>query len=312
MISRLNILTPQGFTEMPIDELRLIQKCILSIDGSTDITGVGIIRESDGAVVGSIAFKREHQKENAVQYKVRFKREIQKILENNPSITRVYYEEPFIGYATSVKALFSLRTSVQEIIYENEPNLDYISVIEINNMKWKKIFLAPDKCPSGTDKQKAAIKEKLLKALPMLKIPEYKITQDEIDAIAMGSVAITKMKDGREEELESKKKARPFTYEVQFIGADDDDVMIQEIYDIADVPEEVMQNGIALRTLKASTELDKQIYNEMRDDDKLIIWKFPSNKFSNLVLKYKIGKLAVDYDYIYMLVWRKHRKRATA
>lgn len=309
MISRLNILTPTGHVEMPIQDLRLLHGCILSVDGSTDITGVGIIRESDGAIVGSIAFKREHGKENAIQYKVRFKREIQKILENNPCIKKVFYEEPFIGYAASVKALFAMRTSIQEIIYENEPNLDYVSLVEISNMKWKKLFLAPDKCPSGTENQKKAIRDKMLNLFPMLASKEYGVTQDELDALAMGIVARAKMCNGEEEELESQKKARAFAYSVQFIGADDDEILEQELYNLAQTPKEVMENGISLRDLKSSTNLDRQIYNAMRDDDKLLIWKFNSSKFANITLKYKIGKLASSYEYIYMLVWRKNRKR---
>ena len=309
MISRLKILTPTGHVDMNIDDLKLVQDCILSIDGSTDITGVGIIREADGALVGSISFKCEHSKENAIQYKVKFKREMQKILENNPCIKRVYYEEPFIGYANSVKSLFSMRTSIQEIIYENEPNLDYVSVIEINNMKWKSIFLAPSKCPSGTENQKKAVREKMLKLFPMLEKPEYGITQDEIDAIAMGSVAILKLKDGMESDIESRESVKPFQYNIKFIGADDDEVLIQHLYELSDIPEAVLSNGIALRELKSSTGLDKQVYSEMRGDDKLLVWKFPSKKFGNLVLKYRVGHLASSYKWLYMLIWRKNRKR---
>ena len=136
---------------------------ILSIDGSTSKTGVGILRESDGALCYSLCFEREKDDgETPVQYKVRLKRAIKSIMEKNTLITKIFYEEPFVGHITSVANLMMLRTFVEEMIFENEPQFDYVKHKEINNLRWKKLFLAPTKVPSGTDNQKAAIKEKLL------------------------------------------------------------------------------------------------------------------------------------------------------
>ena len=53
--------------EVPLESIFITFPCILSIDGSTDRTGVGILRESDGAVCASLAFEKKD--ETAVAYK---------------------------------------------------------------------------------------------------------------------------------------------------------------------------------------------------------------------------------------------------
>lgn len=290
--------------ETTIDNLKLTEKCILSIDGSTDNTGVGILRESDGAILGCISFKHEKSSENPVQYKVKLKRELYKLLSNNRCIENVYYEEPFIGFVNATKNLFMLRTSVEEIKYEHEPELDYLKYSEINNLKWKKEFLAPDKCPGGTELQKQYVRNKLVGMLPFLN----GITQDEIDALAMGYVAVTRQKDGTEGQLETKKKARPFKYNVEFLGADYDDIVFQEFIDVCNIPDSVMNNGICFKELSGIGEFDKKVYEIMGAEDKLLILKFSSNRYGNLILKYKLGHLASNYEYIYAIVWRANRK----
>lgn len=308
MKSRINLVGNGKFATISIDQLKVQEKCLMAIDGATENTGVAIVRERDSALIATMAFTREGDIETGIKYKVQLKRELLKIFENNPNIVNVFYEEPYIGYKKAVDTLFSLRTSVQELIYENEPSLDYLSFAEVNNMVWKKRFLAPDKCPTGTDKQKEAVKNKMLKIFPVMALKEYNITQDEIDATGLGLVASLNLRQGSIADIESK-KTNPFAYEMKFIGADDDDTMVQSIFDLG-VPSAVLENGIKMENLKKSTEMDKQIYKKMGEDDKLLIFKFPSTKFSNLVLKYKVGMLTAQYDWIYLIVWRKYRKKA--
>lgn len=290
--------------QIDLDALKVMEPCIISIDGSTDITGVAILRESDGAVVASLSFKHEKQKESPVQYKVRLKRTFYTILKNNELIKEIFYEEPFIGYANAVKNLFMLRTFVEELKYENEPELDYIVFTEVNNQKWKRLFLAPDKCPSGTELQKKHVRDKLVSLLPFLS----EITQDEVDAIAMGFTAVSKLKTGEKDDLKSKKKARPFTYNIKFIGADEDDAMIQELYDICKVPKEVSEAGIKLVTLNGRGNWEDLVCEHMGLEDKLLILKFSTNKYGNVILKNRIGHLAETYKFIYAVIWRKNRK----
>ena len=290
--------------EVPIENIVLSEKCILSIDGSTDNTGVGIIRERDGAIVGCIAFKHQKSEENPVQYKVKLKRELYKLLHNNKNIVNIYYEEPFIGYVNATKNLFMLRTSVEEIKYENEPEFDYIKYVEVNNLKWKKDFLAPDKCPAGTELQKQAVKDKLIGLIPFLK----DITQDEIDALAMGYVAVCKQQNGTEGQLETRKKARPFKYNIEFLGADEDEIVFQEFMDDFNIPDVVLNNGIVFREISGIGDFNKKVYDVMGNEDKLLILKFASNKYGNLVLKYRLGSLVNMHKYIYAIVWRTTRK----
>ena len=149
------------FVNVDISQIRLNEECVMSIDGSTTCSGVSILNKQ-GLIMYSIAFIRDkNDGETPVQYKVRFKRELLNILTHNTCIKQVYYEEPYWGYAESAKILMMLRTSVEELIAENEPNLNYLTLTEVNNKKWKKYFLAPDSCPSNSELEKEAVREKL-------------------------------------------------------------------------------------------------------------------------------------------------------
>lgn len=290
--------------EINLDEIIVPDIAVMAIDGSTTNTGVGILRKSDGALFLSCSFEREHG-ETPVRYKVSLKRAIDKILTTNRTIEHIYYEEPFIGYASSVANLMMLRTFVEELIIEREPFFDYLKHSEINNMKWKKLFLAPDKCPTGTELQKQAVRKKLEQFMPYLNI----VSQDEIDAISMGFIATVKISKGEDEDLESKKKIHPFQYNIKFFGADDDQYLLEANFtDIYTGPKTILENGISFTTIKGTTNFDKHVYSTMRDQDKVLIVKFPSNTHGDLILKYKIGYVAASFDYIYAIVWRKTRK----
>ena len=289
--------------DMSIDNVIVGEPALMSIDGSTTNTGVAILRKRDGQLFYSLAFARS-KGETPVQYKVRLKKAITKILLESISIEAVYYEEPFIGYADAAKNLLMLRTFVEELIIENEPKLDYIKHYEVNNMKWKRLFLAPDKCPSGTDLQKAAVRAKLEQYMPYMHV----VTQDEIDATCLGFIAAVKIKDGTDDELESKKKIHPFQYNIEFIGADEDDDAITEFSDTYKGPKSILQNGIYFTEVNGIGNFDKVVYTAMGNDDKVVIIKFPSNKYGNLILQYRLGNLSTTYDYLYAVVWRKSRK----
>lgn len=289
--------------EIKLEDLVVQGEALMAIDGSTTNTGVSILRKVDGALYYSCAFAREHG-ETPVQYKVRLKNAIGKILWENKLINSVYYEEPFVGYAEAAKNLLMLRTFIEELIVEREPDFNYLKHYEINNMKWKKLFLAPDKCPQGTELQKAAVRAKLETYMPYMKV----VSQDEIDATCMGFIAAVKLKDGTDEELESKKRVYPFQYDIQFIGANEDDGMLTEFWDCYKGPQKILQNGIFLTEIGGTQNFDKFVYNAMRNEDKVLIIKFDSNKHGNLILKYRLGQMSVTYDYIYAVVWRKTRK----
>ena len=200
-----------------------------------------------------------------------------------------------------------LRSFIEEMIIENEPTFDYIKHYEVNNMRWKKEFLAPDKVPYGTDKQKKAVHDKLISGLPFLE----GISQDEIDAIGLGYVAAKHLMNGNDDsgqELVSKKKARPFQYNAEFIATDSDDDAFVEFFDVYNGPENILQNGICMTEIDSRVNFDKHIYTTMGDDDKVLLIKFKSKHHGDVILKYKIGYLAAQYDYIYAIIWRKSRK----
>ena len=289
--------------ETELDRVLVGYRCVMSIDGSTTSTGITIHREQDGALVYTACFTRDAE-ETPVQYKVRLKRAVYSILERNRNIETVFYEEPFIGYATAAANLLMLRTFVEELTVEHEDVLGYLKFHEINNKRWKKLFLAPDKCPSNSELEKEMVKKKLVRYLPFMK----DVTQDEIDATAMGWVACTQIRKGLEEELRSKKKARAFKYNIKFIGAEDDEFMINELLNVYDGPKSLLENGVVLKEVPPRAGFDKAVYEEMGEDDKVLIMKFSSDKHGNIILQHRIGHLAATYPYLYGVVWRKYRK----
>ena len=122
--------------EIDIKDMTVNEKAIMSIDGSTTCSGVCVM-DMQGMILYSIAFKRT-EGETPVQYKVRWKRSLLDIFTRNRSITNVFYEEPFLGYAEAAKVLMMLRTSVEELIEEESPDLAYLKLIEVSNKKWKR------------------------------------------------------------------------------------------------------------------------------------------------------------------------------
>lgn len=289
-----------------LDDIRVEQYCVLSIDGSTSNSGLAIIRETDGAILYIISAKRD-KAETPVQYKVRLKRAVKIMLMKNKLINQVYYEEPVVANISSVKNLFMLRAFIEELIFEEEPAFDYLQYYEVANTKWKSLFLAPDKVPAGTDNQKKAVRDKLERLLPFVK----SVTQDEIDAICLGYVAAQLLKNNVSagEELKSKKKPRAFKFSCDFVGGDNDDDALMEISENFSGPKKLLEKlEVYMTDLGNRESFDKHIYEAMGDDDKILIVKFPSKYHGDVVLKYRIGMLAQQFDYIYAAVWRNSRK----
>ena len=291
--------------EIPLEDIRVPNYAILAIDGSTSNSGLAIMREYDGALLYTMCAVRDDKGETPVHYKIRIKRAVMDILRRNKYIQKVYYEEPVIHNVTAIANLFMLRTFIEEMIIENEPEFDYIKHYEVSNMRWKKELLAPDKVPSGSENQKKAVRERIELYLPFLN----RVTQDEIDAVGLGFVAAKFGLQEKEEDLQSKKKVRPFKYNSIFLGAEKDEDMLVEFFDVYNGPKKLLDNNIKFTEIDAKTDFEKHIYQTMgAEDDSIVIVKFSSKHHGNIVLEHRIGNLAAQYDYIYAIVWRKTRK----
>ena len=280
---------------------------IMAIDGSTSSTGIAIFGQSDCSIQYIINIVRQ-KGEEPVRYKLRLKKFVNEILKDNRNIQQVYYEEPVIDNIAAVKNLFMLRSFIDEMIIENEPDLNYLKHYEISNMRWKKQFLLPNKVPLGSENQKKAVRDKLLEGLPFL----CNITQDEVDAICLGFVVTRHImygdSGGDAEELTSKKKVKRFKYNVQFIPADDEEDAIVAFGDVYEGPLYILQNGICITSLGNRENFDKHIFEEMGEEDKILIIKFDPAHHGNVVLQYRIGNLVGFADYMFAVVWRRTRK----
>lgn len=291
--------------EVDTDRLcKITRELILGIDGSTSNTGIGIIDYVTGNVLGTISLKRDSD-ETAVRYKVRFKEYMTTLMENL-KIKVIFYEQPFIDASKpdSVKALFMLRTSIEEIKIEREPEFDGIELIEVPNTKWKKALL-PSSLPNGTEAQKKAVRDYILNTLPLLE----GITEDEYDGLGLGIAGYNTLRVGDASDLGAVKKAKPFKYNVKFIGGDDDEDFLSEYADEVSsykIPKVVLDNGAFIVNINGRGIFDNHVYKEMGENDFVLIVKFSSKHHSNVVLEHRLANLT-HYNYIYAVIWRKSR-----
>lgn len=306
---------------------------LVSIDGSSSRTGVAVFDYTGSALCGTVAVERDDN-EDYVEYKIRLKRALIRLMDAHlPVLKRIFYEEPFVGFTHSTEVLMALRTTIKEIKLENAPKYDNITYTEVNNGKWKRIFLYPNKVPSGSDNQKAAVQNKvsnMFKDMASIEktvkktgeVKRYLVfTEDECDAIGLGIACMQTLKTGWDEsELISKKKAKPFKYNIQFLvaTADNQDEAecrgAESFYDYNSawkVPPIVIDNGISIVPLNGRGVFDNHIYEAMGGDDKLLIVSFPGGKYVDTIIRNGRSDLCRDYDkneYIIAFVWRKSRK----
>ena len=164
-------------------------------------------------------------------------------------------------------------------------------------------------CEQVTVKKTGEVKNKLI------------FTEDECDAIGLGVACLNVIKTGYDdEELVSKKKPRPFKYNVQYLVVTADDIDAAELmgaesfYDFNkawNVPQKVIDNGITLATLNGRGAFDNHVFNNMGGDDKLLILTFKAGKYADAIIKNGRSDLCGDYDdneYFVAFVWRKTRK----
>jgi len=270
---------------------------IMSIDGSTTTTGIAIIRLTDLSVGYALTASREKASETPVQYKVRLKECVLGLLRANRGIVKVFYEEPFIGYMGAAKNLLMLRTFVEELKAENETELNYLQYYEVNNMMWKKAFLAPLKCPAGSKLQKEAVKTKLVQQMEHLS----KLKQDAIDAIALGLAAI-KLGD----KVRKSRAGNSAKYNLSFIGADNDEDMV-EVFNDREGNSDGGNQTIKIRLIELKrTDNFEKCAQMVLEGGSAGILKFNNNHQGNIILKNRLGDLASEYKYLYAVINKKN------
>lgn len=285
------------------------EDCILAIDGATSTTGF-VIMSLSGKLCAYGHFTRDVYRESPVRFKIYLKNEIKNILFNYRNIVEVVYEEPVLRHIQAIDNLYMLHSMVREILIENEDCLNYIKYKEISNTKWKKYFLYPDKIPTSSERVKEKISNRF-NELEIDLINKNKISQDTKDAYGM-CYAYIKNKDIVE--FSSKKKiSKGFCVEKEFIGLHSAKLMEEDIKLMISrlaIPSKVVENGLSIINITNKKDLDKEIIYNMAEDDKLLLFIYPSSKLGELLLKYPIiNELRKSYDFIGVLVWRKNRKR---
>jgi hypothetical protein len=287
-----------------IGNIQVTSEAVLAIDGSTSDTGVSIISIKDKSLIARMLVSREELSESPVRYKLKLKELVLGIIKNNTNIKHISYEEPCIYHKSAIKNLFMLRTFIEEMIIENEPDLDYINHFEVANTRWKKIFLYPDKMVNDTEKDKQAVNDKVKKI--------YGLTGDidlnESDSIGLGYASAEILNGDKDFELESKKKPSKFLYEIRFEDEYDTDLVIGYVIDGEyDLPKKVTEQGMKLKELGNREKLENKIYAEMQDEDCVLIIKLNKLKHGDVVMQYNLSNY--ENDVIHAIVWRKSRKK---
>lgn len=291
-------------------ELSSYKNLTLAIDGSTDCTGIAIITDTR-KIFDLVKCKREKTKESAVRYKLELKKYLASIILNTKKISRIVYEEPCMDNRTAIKNLYMLFSTVKEILIENEDILQErkIEYIEISNMKWKKLLLAPSKVPNKTEKAKEAVTQKIYFRYPEL--IDLQLSQDEVDALGIGYATLDEIK----ENLINKPVARKFAYNIEFIGTQepvlDINTLLQQQQRLnSKIPKSVINNGIKEIKLERKKNFEETIRKDMSNDDILLVYSFQSGKQGSIILHYKLSDLAKESNYIYIIVWRKRRTQS--
>lgn len=165
----------------------------ISIDGSGSSTGVCLFGLENGNIVPKFGFVLgRSSNEDFFTYRVKFKQFFTWVI-LNCYITRVYYEQPFIGFATSIEVLYSLRTVTDEIVAEFDSLLESrTKVYYISNQSHKRFlricFYAGfyGKSSRYQDDQKKDIEKAFKEIVEIDKNIKVKVPQDLFDAFSIG------------------------------------------------------------------------------------------------------------------------------
>lgn len=296
----------------------------IGIDGSSTNTGLGIMNKT-GGLLGTAALGRV-KGEDYVQYKLSLHAELTKLLLGcKDKITHIWYEEPFVGYTNAAEVLMAIRTTVKEIIYQHE-ELKHIVYKEVNNKRWKKIFLEQhgSQLPAGgSQAEKKAIADILGIKLVYDNFYDTRcaVTQDEMDASGLVYAGWYGEREGVK--LESKKPVHKFKFNTAFelFDATPDEVeqnIALTLFDSASeykIPNKVLDNGVTIKILSGRKLFDNIVYETMEDNDKLLVLVYEATKYANILLKYGAEQNIASQLHnfgegqtIAVYVWRKSRK----
>lgn len=296
----------------------------IGIDGSSTNTGVSIMTNA-GALVSTAAISRDDN-EDFVLYKVNLQNVLTELLLNcKEKIANIWYEEPFIGYTKAAEVLMAIRTTVKEIIYTH-PELKHIKYIEVNNKRWKKIFLEQhnSRLPAGgSAAEKKAIADVLGVKLIHDNLYDARcaVTQDEMDAT--GLVYAGWYSERENVKLESKKQVHKFKFNIAFELFDAEPAEVESnitlsLLDSAKeykVPAKVLDNGVTINILTGRKMFENIVYETMEDSDKLLIFIYPASKYANILIEYGIDQGITEQlnqfgegQTIAAYIWRKTRK----
>lgn len=308
----------QTFVAVDWDRLRGAKdKCLLSIDCSTTGTGIALIEMGTGSVevvAHTKQIKKGEDEESLIEYRMRLKESIKKLLLENPGIFCVVYEPPVVGFnAHTTGVLFTLKGFAEEAVLEikkeyPERNLVYLEYI---NTKWKKHFFEPDSCPVATKLAKEAIKTKMMQYLitqGAVGKELEQLTQDELDASAMGIAYRKLILTFREEEAITKKKQRPFKYELAIVSAENEVDLLRKISSgevQLPLPNRLKDKEMLFKEWVKRYGIEKFLFQDMAGLDMLIAYKVKVGVIGDLILKYRRSDLAADAEAtVYVIAWR--------
>ena len=300
---KVNVVNYTGYGSYEeLDDIRVRDgNAIMSIDGSTSTTGISILNMDTKGLLARMNIVRDDMTESPVRYKIKLKQLVLSIIKQNPLIKYISYEEPCIYHKSAIKNLFMLRSFIEEMIIENEPELNYLRHFEVANTRWKKIFLYPEKMSNNTEQDKARVNEKVKKIYSLW----GDLDLNESDAIGLGYATLEILRGEKNFELES----TAFKYNIEFEDEPETDFVIEHILDEEceyKIPKKLYENGIKIKDLGDREKLDDKIYSELQNEDCILLLSFKSKKHGDIAMKYG---LTGNSDIMHAIVWRKTRKK---
>ncbi|GHU92846.1 hypothetical protein FACS1894208_00880 [Clostridia bacterium] len=264
---------------------------VLSLDGSTSRSGICLM--SIGGLLGFVCAAARGQ-ESVVEYKLALKKVLSDMVAKY-GVRHTAYEEPFIGYAGDAKGLYMIASTLEEIAVES---MNSIRVSAVNNKRWKRQFLGVT-LQGGREVQKKMVYNKAVSIVPGL----VSCKDDETDAFGLAFYLARSLREDTFGDMASKGKAHKFKYDLTLVGGI---IGADAAVRIVGKPR---KDGVIVADISDKRSFNSTVYAMMAGKDSVLLLRFKSGKFGNIILDHAGGTLAAQNEVLSAVVTRAVRKR---
>lgn len=305
-----------------IDAIEVNKDVIISIDGGSTNTGISIFSiQGKEALYSLRVYNNNIGDDKLLRFKLEFKDLVLGLITKlGDNLKGIYYEEPYLGYASAVKPLYLLESTIPELKLEHK-DLKCLVYHTINNKVWKRNLFMLFKDILVDDKyldDKAKIRKCLLRHYINYKGMD-KLQQDIYDSLGLGLVVVNCLESNTMDLILPKRKVSNYKYKATDVtdivanrlnGEVDIDKLLLYIksnYKSLGINKKVADYG-KIKHLdtdkrgKRYLDVDLRVRESMLDNSMCIY--FSENVDSNILLKYNLKRVKDTYGYICLLFHR--------